>query len=598
MIPGGIPTNERKLVAQIGEWIEQCRVSVGARSAYYRLLNAIAETGRYDGQKSLINTLNKQLERVAANVYSPTSLKFDVDFEHPYPMEIYNQAKEVAKVLTRQWDRGDIDLTFGRGVFEALKYGCCIIKQWPSVEGEKETPVYNHKLVMPWNFGVYREDENDLDKQEILVETSQLTGAEVWQRIYRYPDRKKLYDRIMANATSGGRSDGSAPTSFFHQVLSTSQIQTGVTSATLPGGLVQIANDPNYQIMGPVVSPNMVTCHELWVKDEDDYTTIQFIEPDIVVTPHTIRSGNDYVVSKKDNLFIRDSRQHPYNSIQLNEVSNWFWGKSELVDLIEPQMLLASWCDDARRLFGLQIDKILAIVGDPSIIDERYDQMRLAGVIGLTQGASLQDITPKIPPELLPMLKWLMETINWLGNFPPVMQGMGEEGVRAQAHAETLVKTASPTLRDRSLIAERQCARTGDKTLSMMEAKDNRFYYTKADKPIDVEQTKFLLSQLPEDSRVIVDSHSSSPIFMDELLQLILALHKVGVVDAEYVIDNLSIPNKEMAKLRHREREQKQAQMLENLMKTNPELGKSGEAVCWEELMSTDNLWSPKDQST
>jgi hypothetical protein len=573
MIPGGIPTSERKLVSQVNEWIEQCRVSVGARSAYYRLLNAIAETGRYDGQKSLINTLNKQLERVQANLYSPTSLKFDIDFEHPHPPETYNQAREVAKVLTRQWDRTDTDILFGRGVFEGLKYGGALLKQWPSIEGNDELPIYNRKLVMPWNFGVYREDENDIDKQEILVETSQLTMPEVWQRIYRFPDRDRMYQKIKAQATSGGRGEGAAPTSFFHQVLSTSQIQTGVTSATMPGGLVQIANDPNYAIMGPVVSPNMVELHELWIKDEDDYTTIQFIAPDILLAPHTFRAGDDYVVTKKDNLLISDSKMQPYRLIQPNEVSNWFWGRSELVDLIEPQMLLASWCDDARRLFGLQVDKILAFVGDQGIGDERYDQFRAAGYIGMPQGSDVKDLTPKIPPELLPMLKWLLETINWLGNFPPVMQGMGEAGVRAQAHADTLVKTASPTLRDRSLLVERQCARSADLTLSMMEAKDKRFYYTKADKPTDIEETKFLLAQLPEDWRVVVDSHSSSPIFLDENTQLVFASFKAGVVDAEYVIDNTPLPNKEAAKVRHRQKEAAEAEQLKGLLQTNPELG-------------------------
>jgi len=575
MIPGGIPTSERRLISQVNEWIETCRVSVGARSSYYRLLNSIAETGRYDGQKSLINTLNKQLERVAANLYSPTSLKFDIDFEHPHQAEIYNQAREVAKVLTRQWDRSDTDVLVGRGVFEALKYGSCILKQWPSVEGAAEgtpeSPIYNRKLVMPWNFGVYREDENDIDKQEILCETTSLTLPEVWQRIYRFPDADRLFRRIKGNATKGGRTGAAAPTNFFHQVLSTSQIQTGVTSATLPGGLVQIANDPNYAIMGPTVDAEMVDLHELWVKDEDDYTTIQMIDPDILIAPHTFKVGDDHVVSKKENLLIRGSKMQPYRLIQPNEVSNWFWGRSELVDLIEPQMLLASWCDDARRLFGLQIDKILAFAGDPGITDERYDQFRAAGYIGLQQGTQIEDLTPKIPPELLPMLKWLLETINWLGNFPPVMQGMGEAGVRAQGHADTLVKTASPTLRDRSLLVERQVARSADLTLAMMEAKDSRYYYTKADKPTDIDETKFLLSQLPEDWRVTVDSHSSSPIFLEELEQLIFALFKAGVVDAEYVIDNLPIPNKEMAKVRHREKEMKEAQQMQQLMQTNPE---------------------------
>ena len=573
MIPGGIPTNERRLISQVNEWIEQCRVSVGSRSSYYRLLNAIAETGRYDGQKSLINTLNKQLERVAANLYSPTSLKFDIDFEHPHQAEVYNQAREVAKALTRQWDRTNTDILFARGVFEALKYGSCVLKQWPATEGESETPIYNRKLVMPWNFGVYREDENDLDKQEIICETTSLTMAEVWQRIYRFPDADRLYKRIKANANAGGKTDGASPTNFFHQVLSTSQIQTGVTSATLPGGLVQIANDPNYSIMGPTVAPDMVQLHELWVKDEDDYTTIQVVDPDILIAPHTFRVGDDYVVSKKENLLIRGSKMQPYRLIQPNEVSNWFWGRSELVDLIEPQMLLASWCDDARRLFGLQVDKILAFIGEAGIGDERYDAFRGAGYIGLQQGSSVEDLTPKIPAELLPMIKWLLETINWLGNFPPVMQGMGEAGVRAQSHADTLVKTASPTLRDRSLLVERQCAQSADLTLAMMEAKDSRFYYTKADKPTDIEETKFLLSQLPEDWRAVVDSHSSSPIFLDENTQLVFAAFKAGIVDAEYVIDNTPLPNKEAAIIRHRQKEQKQSEQMQKLLQTNPELG-------------------------
>jgi hypothetical protein len=572
MIPGGIPTNERLLISQVREWVEQCRVSAGARAMYYRLLNAIAETGRYDGQKSLINTLDKQLERVATNLFSPTSLKFDVDFENPVSELVQKQARQAANVLTRQWDRSNTDVLYGRGVYEGLKYGTCLLKQWPHYEGQQETPAYSRKLVMPWNFGVYREDENELDKQEIVCETSSLTMAELWQRIYQFPDAKKIYDKAKANARPGGRTDGAAPTNFFHQVLSTSQIQTGVQSASLPGGLVQISNDPNYAIMGPVVAPEMVEQHELWVKDDDDYCTIQFIEPDILITPHTVRSGNDYFVTKKDNLFIRDSRMHPYTLIQPNEVTNWFWGKSELVDLIEPQMLLASWCDDARRLFGLQVDKLIAFVGDPGITDIRYDQMRAAGYFGLQQGASVQDLTPKIPAELLPLLKWLLETINWLGNFPPVMQGMGDQGVRAQGHAETLVKTASPSLRDRSLLVERQCAQAGDKTLTMIEAKDPRNYFAKADKPTDVEQTRFKISELPADWRVIVDSHSSSPIFLDENTQLIFAAFKMGIVDAEYVIENTPLPDKEGAKVSFRKRQEQKAQEMKQLQQQHPEL--------------------------
>ena len=573
MIPGGIPTKEKILVGQVQEWVEQCRVSVPARASYYRLLNIIAETGRYDGQKALINTLNKTLDRTASHLFSPVELKFAVDFEHPHAPNIYEQAKEVAKVLTRQWDRNDTDLTFAQGVFEALKYGACIMKQWPQVEGSDNRPQYYKKLVMPWQFGVYREDENDLDKQEIVCETTSLTLSEVWQRIYKFPDRDRMFAKVKASARSGGPTDGNAPTNFFHQVLSTSQISTGVQSS-MPGGIVQLTNDPNYAIMGPVIAPDMVEMHELWVKDEDDYTTIQFIEPDILIAPHTMRSGNDYVVTKKQNLLIQGSRMQPYRLIQPNIVTNWFWGRSELVNIIEPQMLLAQWCADAKRMLGLQIDKVLAFVGDTGITDERYDQFRAAGYIGMQQGSDVKDLTPKVPPELMPMIKWLLETINWLAGYPPVMQGQGESGVRAQSHADTLVKTGSPQLRDRSLIVERQCARAGDLTLAIMEAKDDQFYFTKADQPVkDVEETKFLLSQLPEDWRVTVDSHSSSPIFSDDNEQRVFAAFKSGIVDGNYVIDNTQLPNKESAKVSLRQREAAKAKQTQELLQSNPELG-------------------------
>lgn len=350
-------------------------------------------------------------------------------------------------------------------------------------------------------------------------------------------------------------------------MLSASVLNTsGVETAASPGGVVQLNNYPNFSMMGPVVSPEVVEFHELWVKSDiggkPDYVTIQVIEPDILIAP----------LYKHANLTGIPEAQ-PYRLIQPNEVTNWFWGRSELVDLIEPQSFFAQLTDDMRRLIGLQIDKILGITGDAGITDEIYGQMRLAGYMNLPQGADIKDITPKLPPELLEILKWIQAEINTLGSFPEIMQGKGEPGVRAGVHASTLLKTAAPSLRDRSLLVERQCAQCADLTLQMMEAKDEQHYWLKADEPIkDVEETKFLLTELPADWRVTIDSHSSSPIFSDENSQLIFQARRMGTVTDEYVIDNMPFPNKEMAKIQLREKEAKQAQMMQTLLQQNPEV--------------------------
>lgn len=556
-----VPTEKRELVSFTNELIEQCRVSVGMRSAYYRLLSAIAETGRYDGTKSLLNLLYKHLDRTAAHLYSPVELKFSVDFELKYPKEVLERAAVVAHVLTRQWDRNDTDLLWGEGVFESLKYGCTLLKQWVQAEGENLTPNYYAKLVMPWQFGVYNESETDIKKQAAMCETQVITMPEVWRRIWHLPDAKKLYERVRSHAMRGEAL--SDPQSYFHQVLSTSQINTGVQGMTrpLPGGIVQLNNDPNYAIMGPQVAAEVVKVHELWVQDDNDYTTIIMIEPDIIIAP----------LYKKANLLVKDSRLQPYSLIQPNRVTNWFWGRSELIDLIEPQALLSTTLDDWKRLMGLQVDKIVAFMGDNGIDDERYAQFRGSGYMNLAPGSSVEDLTPKLPQEIVPYIKFLIEQINILGGFPPLMQGQGEAGVRATSHASTLLKTGSPTLRDRSLIVERQIAVAADLTLAVREAKDPTKYWTNGDTVKDIEKSSFLLTDLPDDWRVTVDSHSSSPIFQDENTQLVMAAHKMQIVDGEYVIDNTQLPNKAAAKASLKERQRRMAEEKQQLLQQYPE---------------------------
>ena len=550
-----VPTAEKELIPFANNLVETCRISQGMRSAYYRLLNTISETGRYDGQKSLINMMNTHLERTASHLFSPVELKFALDYDNGYDANTIKRGDVAAKHLTRQWEKTSTDILFGRSVFEGLKYGAAVLKQWPKAEGpaDNQRISYEKKLVMPWNFGVWREDENDIENQEVLCETSFLTGPEVWQRIYNFPNADRLFAQIMTHGKAGSSTD--SPDSFFHQVLSTSQLNTGVGGATrpIPGGIVQLGNDPNYAIMGPTVGAPVVKMHEIWVKGEDDYLTIQIVEPDILLSRF-----------KLSNLLIKGSRLQPYRLIQPNPVTNWFWGRSELVDLIEPQGLLSQWMDDFKRLIGLQIDKILAFSGDNTITDESYAQFRAAGYMNLGQGGKAEDLTPKFPPELLPAVKFVIEMINTLGSFPDIMQGKGEAGVRSGSHAGTLMKTASPTLRDRALLVERQCAVCADLTMTMMEAKEDRKFWTDPEK---MDDTSFMLTDLPEVWRVTVDSHSSSPIFSDESQQLIFALRKTGDVDGAYAIDNLPLPNKESAKASLHERQKHGEEMQDKLFK-------------------------------
>lgn len=554
-----LPSDNRALVREALKIIEICRSDAGARAAYYRTLNMIVETGKNDGTRSLINLLYRMVDRLSSLLFSPTEIRFAMDFENEYDDDILQRGAVASRLIGRSWERTNTDILFAQGVFEALKYGGVILKQGVKQEGPDRLPTYTSGLIMPWQFGVYKPSSASLDAQSAMVETIYLTMPEVWRRIWHMPDAKALFDRILQHAAPGNSSDIS--NSFFHQVLSTSQIQTGIGGPSRPtvGGIVQLSQDPSFSGIGPSDTAPGVMMHELWLWGETDYTTIQIIEPDILIAPRYRRS----------NLLIAggDSGLHPYTLIQPNQTHGSIWGRSEIADLIAPQDLLSTTAADIRRLFGLQVDKFLAVTGD-GIPEETYDSMRNAGYMNLGPGGGVQDLTPQFPSEALPLVDKLVQLMEMIGGFDNLLSGRGESGVRSGVQSSPLMKTAGAPVKDRSLIIERQAASAADLLFQLMKAKDGRNYWTDRKKPTE---TQFLLGDVPDDGRVVVDGHTTSPIFADDHLSLLTNGLKLGVVDKESYIEQAPFQNRDIILTRLRAANEKQAALLQQLQKDNPE---------------------------
>lgn len=548
-----LPKDAKGLIKLAIDRAKDCQQSQNQRAAAYRQYGQIVETGRPTGGPALANLIYSHIDRLAAHLFSPSELRFTIDYERRYPREWLDKAGVAAGVLSREWEAHNVDMLFGHGVKHALIYGSCVLKQIGGKDAEGNFFYNGAKLVMPWNFGVFNEGVNDLAKQECFCETDWLNQHEVWRRIRHLPDAERLFRRIKGNAN---KEEGVGnPASFMHQVLSTMIINTSAQNVQpQPGGIVQLTNDPTYSTLMPNVAAELYPLQNLWVWDDDrdDYTTIQFIEPDILIAP----------LLKRVNLFAPDV--HPYTMIQPNYEPGYFWGRSEIVDLMELQSWLTEHLDDIKRLMGLQIDKIMVFPGYEGITEELYASFRSAGFVGLPQGASAQDVTPAFPPEAVPLVTQIIALMERVSGFPPVMSGQGEPGVRADSHAQTLMKTGSPRLRDRSLLVERQCASGADTTLWLLQAKNAEAYWTDPEKG----ESDFLLSQLPEDRRVSVDSHSGSPIYHDDNMQLLAFGLKAGIITGESFIEQAPYAHKDQLIQRLKAKE---AQQLK-LMLEHPEL--------------------------
>jgi hypothetical protein len=548
--------SEEKLTAQSLKIIEDCRASQGQRANAARVYGQWRETGRQTGPLALGNVLHSHLERTASHLMSPSDLRFEIDFEYRYGDDMLGKAAMAARALSREWERRNIDMDFARGVFEALTYGSCVMKNLSRQHHGEH--IVGSRLVLPWQFAVYNEGENSLSDQEACVETVYLTEPEVLRRVMRAvstpSDARKLLDRIKGASSkeTGVRTAMPWP---LHQVMSTAVLDVSLQNATMPqpGGIVNLGSDQGYAISGPLVAVDLYPMHELWVRDDerdDDFTTIQIIEPDILVAPRL----------KRCNLYCEGTL--PYGLIQANEVTNYFWGRSEITDLMMLQDWLSVHLEDIKRLVGNQADGEYGFPGHEGLQDEQYARMRRAGFMSSPPGTSIVDLTRQLPPDFLPLIEkilWLMDRVSGFAN---ILSGEGESGVRAAEHAQMLQRNASPHLRDRSLLVERQCAERGDATLAAMEAKDARVFWENEEAG---ESGEFLLSSLPDDRRVAVDAHSTSPIYHDDQQNLILQGVRAGFITPESAIEQLPYQHKDILLARYRKREKQQQDMLKSL---------------------------------
>lgn len=549
-----LPGSTEKFVPWCLEIIERCRASAHSRAAQARYLKTLRYTGSDNGEAALLNRMNYQIERTASYLYSPTNLSFHGDFEHTYGKQVLEQAEIASRVLTRQFERRDIDIQFGEGVDTALTYGACIPKLVTSHGG------ITCNLINPWQIGVYREDKNDLSSQEAIVETNYITPYDLWRRISHLPNAIGLFNRARSyakkNATNGEEN------TYLHQILlsGSSPIIQAQGMAPQPGGIVQTGMNYTGGVqLDPAVLDELIAFHELWVIDDErgDYTTIQIAEPDILIAPRL----------RRRNMFVDEYL--PYGLIQPNRMAGNIWGRPELADLVKLQYLLRDRMEDIKKLMGLQYDRLFAFMGSSGMNDEQYDQFREAGWLSLEPGSDVKDLTPKVPEKAFEDIQQIMTFMDEVAGFSNVLSGQGEPGVRAGNHAQMLLRTASPHLRDRALLVERQCADLGDKVFQALAAKYATTYQTS-------DGQDFLLSQLPDDLRWMVDSHSSSPIYEEDHMNVAAFLSKSGIIDGESTIDLMPLQRKDMLKQRFREKEAAKAQLL----KEHPELlqqqGKGG----------------------
>jgi hypothetical protein len=537
------------------ELIEECRETAEQRRDTLKLWRSYYYTGTETGTVATYNRCYSHVDRLAAFLYSPTDVRYSVEVDEEETEDLHAMCETAARKLNREFHTKNLDISFATAVNGALVDGCNILKAIWGGDG-----LEGH-VIRPQFFGVLREDIDDLDRQEAFVLSTYLTPTAFRRVIIDHPERDKLMAMVREMAQTAKERD-EFEDDFFHQIIVGGTQPVATTAGSTGSGMVGVVGVPTPQLNARVAT-SLIRIDELWVVDRDrnDYTTIRMVKDVCIEGVERRRNLNGMT----DTLGQWHEMKgfHPFIVVRPNDVQGYFWGMSEIAQIYRLQDDLSDQLMALRKMRRLKAEPPRSATGFAGLNLEKYKAFnRPRGFIAEENpNAKMEDHAPDIPEQFFTFLNKTQELFDDVAGFTPVLQGQGEQGVRSQAQAAMLNRNASPRMRDRALLVERQCAEWGEINFRILQMKDALL--EKAGK-----SNVFFLSQLPEDTKVGVDSHTSSPVYQDDALRLAVVLQRAGAIDGADLIMLTHPPHEDILVARAKARAAAQAQLLQQ----HPEL--------------------------
>jgi hypothetical protein len=563
---------------KVGGWgknlIDECSVSLRERVDRGVAFRNLYLTGDMDGDSAIYNKCFSHIETLSSQLYSPVELRFIVDY-YGYASPVHKaMAYTATNELQKQVRGSNSDIRFGSAVTWSLVKGNTFVKLlW----GKNGLEPY---VIQPEMMGVHREDINDLDKQEAFFQSTYYTSEAFYNWLSTNPDKEDIFKKVGRFYASKENSPARDSENAFKRIILSGLYPMGSSDASSPSSgsrnIVDWMGSPAPSF-SPRILQSLIRLDELWVRDDEreDYTTIQLVGDNVVSGKNTNRNifADAYDPdNKKRNLPSDDdnplSGTHPYIEVCPNPLEGYAWGRSELCNVALVQEAINKRVNGIGALLRRQEDPNFLFTGMTSSAKDVMAKIKKPGghLVEQNPGATAKALQTDLPKGLFDTLHEYLGMFESMSGLTSTVSGQGEAGVRSANHAETLVRMGSPRLKDCALTVERQLEQFGGLALDLMKAKVAKqmtawvmpkesmtsklaamFAKFSEEEFIDppvhgMKPINFLLSHLPSDCKVSVDSHSSSAAFSADNRQLIMELAKFGAIDAEHIIEHLHPP--------------------------------------------------------
>jgi len=558
------------------EVLDQCTASKPERLQRGSTFRNIYLTGSEQGEASPYNEVFAFIDNLGSFLYSAVELKFNIDCYGSASVADRAKMRAASSEFYKQFRRSNTDTLLESAVTWGLVKGKTFIKNAWTSQGFKDV------MIQPEMMGVLEENLDHLDDQDAFSHTTYLTPNKLYRMLRTNPGREEIMRKAMKYSIQGNKGDDPEHENTLRQIVVGGLQPYNMIGqqASTARGQVRWLDAPGPQF-APEVMESLIPIHELWIWDDErdnekdgldgEYTTIQFIGQDVVLAgelTHRNLFADQYEPQNKEkkkepSIHNPLAGHHPFIEICPNPLDGYFWGRSELCNVALLQKYINARVEGINQMLRRQEDPPKFFTGVSGIKQAAYSMIKKAGgyMTDSNPNAKVVDLAPALPEGLWESLHEFQAMFDRMAGFTATMSGRGDKGVRSGSHSDALTRNASPRFKDRALLVERQLENLGALKLDMLKAhvaypitawvgkKDGGIQGSLP--PSDpTEQApapgmvpmEFTFYDLPENCKVVVDSHSSSPAFGEETRHLMFDLFKVGAVKPERLVEHLHPP--------------------------------------------------------
>ena len=545
------------------------------RGATFRNLYACGDPS---GQAAIYNKTRDSIEDVCAYLCSSTDLRFGVAFKNGGSALQRAMCHPIANELLDQSRASGLDETYEAATEWSLVLGKTFVKHNWSTAGLEP------HLIMPEAMGVYRPDVDSLDAQEAFVFSTYITVDQFRLLIKDNPNRDKIYKQVKQRmGVKQGDTGSPGQEAVMKQViLGGYQPYTGVggigsAQAQQARGIVQWLNGP-FPTFDAKVLASLVRLDELWVKDDDrasrsgnrEWTTIYGVN-DIIIFGKEQRMNvfaEMYDPARVPGLSEPDEEnplafKQPFVEFCPNPVKGYMWGRSEIANLALLQWSINNRVNGINKLLRLQEDPPVAFLGGMAKDDKTKAKLTKPGGWFHDPDPTAKAPTllaPNLPPGLYESLQENERMFDVMTGLTPTLQGQASPSVRSHGQTGQLTTNATPRFKKKSMKIERSIQQSAALVFDLLKAKSTELLTAwvmpsdkmppeLAGKLVDptveppaegMKAYQFYMYEVPDNLRITVDAHSSSPAFGQETEEKAILLKKANAMTTQRFIEAIN----------------------------------------------------------